>query len=471
MINSITLLGSSSGRNAGDAALISGIMDSIDCAFHGRLLYEIPTINPSYVYHNYQNRVRAVGMMPWHMSVKMLGLPTYQSLMRTELSLIFDAILFDKQLYNPLFNYLSTVWLMLPHAKRRGKKLGCFNVGVGPVHTARGQSMLRDTMELMDFITVRDTDSYNLLKAIGVKNERILITADAALNVPPSSPERVRGMIENCGLSADEEIVAINISAYLDTWAREQALLQDKAHGSSMRSDSTSPIGSTGSGSIGKDRFIQIAARALERVSKEIKAQFLFVCTQHHDVPVTRALMNAISTPVRRGLISNVNYNHYDMKGVLGQASLLFGMRLHATILATSMYTPSVALPHQPKVNHYFKTIGMQDYVLTFEAFSEDAMTELLLRGWSQRQAMREQLIQRIPVQQGRAALAADLVLALHRGDNMDEAMKTFSARLAETPGGAGIAFESSSTGDGAQSGAACALSPASLDEVQSLLG
>ena len=59
MIRSITLLGSSSGRNAGDAALMSGIMDAVDHACQRRLLFEIPTINTEFVWNNYENRVLA----------------------------------------------------------------------------------------------------------------------------------------------------------------------------------------------------------------------------------------------------------------------------------------------------------------------------------------------------------------------------------------------------------------------------
>jgi len=99
-IHSVTLLGSSSGRNAGDAAIMSGVMDSVDAAVGSRLLYEIPTIKPEFVRNNYQNDVRPVSMLPWNFSVKMLGLPTYRSVMRTDLSLVFDAVLFDRSLYN-----------------------------------------------------------------------------------------------------------------------------------------------------------------------------------------------------------------------------------------------------------------------------------------------------------------------------------------------------------------------------------
>ena len=76
MLNSITLLGSSSGRNAGDAALMAGIMDSIDEACESRILYEIPTIKPSFIHDQYKNRTRPVATLPWNLSLKMLGLPT-----------------------------------------------------------------------------------------------------------------------------------------------------------------------------------------------------------------------------------------------------------------------------------------------------------------------------------------------------------------------------------------------------------
>ena len=64
-LQTITLLGSSSGRNAGDAALIAAIMDGVDRACGRRLTYDIPTIRPSYIRGHYPNRTRPVGMMPW----------------------------------------------------------------------------------------------------------------------------------------------------------------------------------------------------------------------------------------------------------------------------------------------------------------------------------------------------------------------------------------------------------------------
>ncbi|GAI06544.1 unnamed protein product, partial [marine sediment metagenome] len=59
----------------------------------------------------------------------MLGLPTFLSVARTDMTIIFDAILFDRALYNPLFNFLSTLYFLIPFAKRKGKKIVYYNVG------------------------------------------------------------------------------------------------------------------------------------------------------------------------------------------------------------------------------------------------------------------------------------------------------------------------------------------------------
>ncbi len=404
MLNSITLLGSSSGRNAGDAALMSAIMDTVDSACKSELLYEIPTIKPKFVTDTYKNNVRPISMMPWNFSLKMLGLPTYRSVMRTDLSLIFDAILFDRALYNPLFNFLSTLSLLLPKAKRQGKKMGFFNVGTGPVTTQRGKEMLRDLANIMDFITVRDIDSYNILRDIGVTNPRLLIGADAALNVSSANEKRVQEILENLGLSSAKEILAVNINAYLNTWAepREKALTREE--------------------------FLTIYASALNRVLKKLHVPLLVVSTQHHDVDISQELISRLRYPGKIAFLSNVDYNHFEIKGVLAKVSLLFAMRLHAMILASSELTPIFGLSYQPKVDHYFKSVGLSDHTLQFSQFSEDSVAERLEQAWRDRSVIAEKLRTHIPRQKQEARKAASLVSAIYKNEDLDRAILTLTA-------------------------------------------
>lgn len=405
MIESITLLGSSSGRNAGDAALMAGVMDSIDGAMERPLRYEIPTIKPGFVTGTYRNRVRPVSMMPWHASVKMLGLPTYRSIHRTDLSLLFDAILFDRSLYNPLFNFLSSLYLMLPRAHRQGKKMACFDVGVGPVDSRAGCSMLREIAEQMAFITVRDEESLGILREVGVDNPRIIQAADAALLVESSPSARVDVVLEKAGLDPGEAILGININRYLDSWARPRR----------------EPMG--------KDRFLEVMSAAVGEVADQIGAAVLLVATQHHDVPISRELCRLLPPGIQSVVVSNQGLSPFEIKGILGRCSLLFAMRLHASILGSSALAPSLGLAYQPKVSFFYNSLGLGECCLDFDGFTKEGVVEHLMRGWKNRARIKEVLTARIPVLQFEACKASRLVAALARDEDMDAAFARIGAQ------------------------------------------
>jgi polysaccharide pyruvyl transferase WcaK-like protein len=394
-INSITILGSSSGRNAGDAALLSGIMDCIDDACGARMLYEIPTYRPSYIWYNYQNKVRPISMLPWHGTVGMLGVPTFNSIRRSKVTIIYDAMLFDRKLFNPLTNYMSSAWLYLKHLKAKGSIVGFYNVGAGPVTTQWGKKMLKELAELADFITVREVDSHNLLKDMGIDQDKMLITADNAIPVRPAKPEKVREIFSSLGMPLGQEILAININSYLNSWA------------------------GLGQKTLTPDSFISTYAAALNRFLKEVEVPVLFVATQHSDVPVTEKLMGAVNAPKGKALFSNVAYNHHDVKGVLENVSMLFGMRLHANILATSALTPAVAIVFQQKVKSYFDLLGLPKNVMSFADFSEEGLLQQLRYGWSNRDAIRERLREVIPVLSRETAKSAEIIAAIDRGEDI----------------------------------------------------
>lgn len=408
MISSITLLGSSSGRNSGDAALIAAIMDGIDAACGRRLLYEIPTIRPDYIRDHYPNRVRPVGMMPWQGTVRMLGVPTARSLARADLALVFDAILFDRALFNPLFNFMSSLYAMLPLLRRSGTPLAAYNVGVGPVTTAPGRAMLRAIIDQMDWVTVRDRDSLDLLRSIGVRQERVRLTADAALAAPSASDAQTDEVLRGFGLSPGEPVLAININRYLDTWA------------------------ASGRKSMGREAFLRVYAEALRGVVERLGVPVLFVSTQTHDAEISADLMRRLPAGTRAALLDNRRFDHVAVKGILRRVSLLCGMRLHSIILASAECTPVVGIAYQPKVAYYFRELEQEEGALSFDAFNPESLRDHILRGWDRRAELRAGLERRLPVLRRRSLWSARLVAAADR-DGRDGWKRAWDE---ETPGG-----------------------------------
>lgn len=398
-LQSITLLGSASGRNAGDAALIAAIMDGVDEACGRRLRYEIPTIRPEYIRDEYPNDSQPVGMMPWHGALRMLGIPTLRSIQRTDAILIFDACLFDRSLFNPLFNFLSSFYLMLPLAKKRGVPIIGFNVGVGPVHTKWGKKMLKKVVEMMDFITVRDQDSLDLLRECGVDNPRVQLAADAALNAPSGDRAEAAAIYKAAGIDIDEPKLGINVNRYLDTWA------------------------SADRESMGKEKFLQVFSEALKKVHAELKVPVVFVNTQHHDIEVSQELIDRLPPEIKTARIDNRDYNHAQIKGVLRHLDLLCGMRLHSLIMASAELAPVVGITYQPKVAYYFRELELPERTLSFDEFTPESLSTLILDGWRDREDLSKQLHKRIPVLKAKAAWSAELMAAFDRGGEELEAI------------------------------------------------
>jgi polysaccharide pyruvyl transferase WcaK-like protein len=252
----------------------------------------------------------------------------------------------------------------------------------------------------MDFITVRDEESFSILKNVGVTNPRILIGADAALSVRGADEARVASISSKIGMDTSRHWIGINVSKYLDTWVRPKRP------------------------SMGREKFLVSSAGAIEKFARASGVGLVMVSTQHHDLSLTNELANRISSDIPKAILSNTEYDHYDIKGVMGRLSLLFGMRLHATILASSELVPTIGLGHQPKVDYYFKVLGLPGLNMSFNDFSESALYNHFSDAWDKRDEIRAHLSSRIPQLKGEAARAAKIVAALHRGSSVDESFK-----------------------------------------------
>ncbi|MDP3479974.1 MAG: polysaccharide pyruvyl transferase family protein [Desulfoprunum sp.] len=390
MINSVCLLGSAGGRNAGDAALISGIMGAIDLRLQRKLLYRIPTPFPQFVKKTYlDNQVEAINIMPWTGSLKLFGLPTLKAIKQSDLSLVFDAVLFDRSLYNPMFNFLSSLSFLLPAAKKAGRKVGLFNCGIGPITTKMGEKMLKRVCDSCDFITIREAGSAEILKRIGVSEDRYIVTADAALNAPAVGEEELARIFREIGLDPRQDILAINVNKYLDTWTNHgKAKLDVKA-------------------------FLDILAGAIDQLNLSVQPPILLVSTYHGDIPITMELQKRLRVPQKVVVVDNKRYDHYQIKGILSKVSLLFAMRLHALILASSTGTPIAGLVYKPKVKHYFEQLGIVEACTTFADFNSEHLSQFLLENWNNRHATREILAREIPLLQKKAMIAADCVAEL----------------------------------------------------------
>jgi len=383
----ICVLGNYSGRNAGDAALLGGLLEDVS-ALYRDVRYIIPTIKPSFIYRHFSHyHVRPVSLMPWNLSLKIMGLPVLTSTLGADLILVTDAILFDFKLFNPLHNYLFTLSYVLPLARTRGVPVVLYNMSLGPVRTARGVKCLRRILNCADLIIVRDTDSLELLQRMGGVGEKLRVGADCALNVVPSDDARLEEIMRRESIFLDKRpTVGFNVNSYIDAFLRN------------------------GGKGIKRGAFIRIMGAVIDRTIQSFDVNALLVVTQLMDLEITEALMRATRRRDRVRLISNKSYSHNDLATILSRLEIFVGMRTHSLILATAVGIPVAGIISYPKNRGYLRSIGMGDQLIEFSDFSEENLWRLVARTWRDRGALRERLLPAIAREKARARHVAELL-------------------------------------------------------------
>ncbi|MFQ5598704.1 MAG: polysaccharide pyruvyl transferase family protein [Nitrospiria bacterium] len=387
MSRKICVIGNFSGRNAGDAAILGGLLSDLsehlkDCK------YLIPTINPGFVRKSYARYpVEAIGLLPWNLSLKIFGLPIVRSVLSADAVLVTDAILFDYKLFNPVYNYLSTLSLVLPLAKRKGIPVILYNVSLGPIYTKLGRWCLHRILQSTSLIMLRDRESSELLEKLSLVPERsrLFSTADCALNTVPSDEDFLSEIHTKEGIfGGTRPWMSVNINSYIDVYVRAYR----------------------GKG-VGTESFLSIMANVIDRIIDAFNVNIVVVVTQPMDIPITQRMLAKVQKREHVKMISNKDYSYQDIAAIFSKMEMHLGMRTHSLILASSVLTPIVGIIATPKNRGYMRSIEQDARMVEFQNFSVDSLFTVLKSTWEQREKIRGELAPIIEREKGKARQAA----------------------------------------------------------------
>jgi polysaccharide pyruvyl transferase WcaK-like protein len=365
----ITLLGSNSGNNLGDAAILSATLDLFSRALPS-VEFLVPSTNPDFINKNYgkQYNVRGINVMPWTGSIRLLGIPTFSAIARSDAALIGDGIIFGKKILNPLFNFLITLIFIAPWCKLTGCKLMCYCCGIGPFHNALSRWCAKSVMNLCDTVTLRDPDGIELARQIGV-TVPIELTSDVAFLNPISSEQRAREICRKEGISLEKPLLGINMTKYLDSWLAPGEGLSDKS------------------------AFVKEMGRSIKRACNSVKDKFSVVVFSTH--PMDEAIVRELARDIDAGVIENSRYLSHDIQAVMSLCDLFIGMRFHSLVLASSAGAPVIGLAYAPKVRGLMRSID-KELLVELADFSEKNFASLLVKAWGERKSLKEKQQQTI---------------------------------------------------------------------------
>lgn len=199
--------------------------------------------------------------------------------------------------------------LIIGMAKIVNKPVFVYAQGVGPINKAINRKITKYFLNKVEYISLRDRESSNLIKSIGV-NKSFEIVPDPVMGLDFRFSEKI---------NVNEEYIIISVR----DWRSKN------------------------------DYLIQIASACNYFIANDIEIKLLPMHGKE-DEKTSEKLASMINGDVE---ILKYDMNINQRINYIKNAKLMIGMRLHALIFAGNLGVPMIGISYDPKIDSYLKLI------------------------------------------------------------------------------------------------------------------
>jgi polysaccharide pyruvyl transferase CsaB len=263
-----------------------------------------------------------------------------------------------------------------------------YAIGAGPLEEPTTLKLVRQTLNRVAAVTVRERSARQVLEDAGVERE-ILVTADPALLMEPEPlPDET---LKREGLDGDRRLVGFSV--------REPGAAAPD---------------------IDQDSYHALLANAADYIVERLEADVVFVPMERSvlDVQHSHAVVAQMKRPQRATVLKG-EYTAGQLLSLVGHFEFAVGMRLHFLVFAALQRVPFVALPYAPKVAGFLEALKTDTPPL--KEVNAGRLIAYVDRAWDVRRRIRNRIGQLIPELQERARETNRIALRLLTGEHPDE--------------------------------------------------
>jgi polysaccharide pyruvyl transferase CsaB len=265
-------------------------------------------------------------------------------------------------------------------AKEHGVPVMLFAVGAGPLKDPNVQTAVREALDGVAAITVREKAAQQVLEEAGVRGE-LVVTADPALLLKPEPLPRNVLKIE--GLEGRKRLIGMSV--------REPGVAAPD---------------------IDPDRYHALLANAADFMVDRFDADVAFVPmersvldSQHSHAVIAKMLR------AQRARVLNGEFTSGQLLSLMGHFDFAVGMRLHFLIFAALRNVPFVALPYAGKVAGFLEDLKLPSPPL--HLVNPGRLCAHLDESWDARKSLRSSLAKSVPALQERSRQTVKMALEL----------------------------------------------------------
>lgn len=219
-------------------------------------------------------------------------------------------------------------------AKFYKKPVVFYSQGVGPIHKKWNRWLVKNTVNKVDAIFVRDSGSKELLETIGVKKP-IQIAADPVLGL--ELDKKTEEKIRKC-LKGEKRV-----GVYIRPWDNQ-------------------------------DRWLEPIKKALQYLILQGYMPYLIPMYYQQDNMLTRTLYDQLN---HQAVLIDRPLTIQEVLAYTSECEFIIGMRLHSLIMAATTNTPMIALSYDPKVFDFMNDMGISYCVSTQEITRDNFMEKI----------------------------------------------------------------------------------------------
>ncbi|MDD5704117.1 MAG: polysaccharide pyruvyl transferase family protein, partial [Dehalococcoidales bacterium] len=214
-------------------------------------------------------------------------------------------------------------------ARRSGVPAMTYAISAGPLHNPSVQRAVRESLQYIEAVTVRERRAQKILEDIGLHRE-IIVTADPALL---SQPEPV-----------DEDILRIEH-------------MTNKKHLVCMSVREPGPAAPD----INENIYHILLANAADFIIERFEADVVFIPMERQtfDMQHSYAVISRMLRPQHAWVLKG-EYRPEQVLSLIGHFDFAVGMRLHFLIFAALQGVPFIALPYAEKVGGFLDDMHIQ---------------------------------------------------------------------------------------------------------------
>jgi polysaccharide pyruvyl transferase CsaB len=364
----IGITGSYGGMNLGDEAILQSMLD--------QLRREVPGVEITVFSRNAEDTKRRHKVERAIPVRKLSRAEIVPEVERLDLLLFGGGgILYDAEARI----YLREVLV----AKEHGVPVMLFAVGAGPINDPTVQKAVREALDGVAAITVREKSAQQCLEECGVHHD-VIVTADPALLLKPEPLPRNALKFE--GLEGRRRVIGMSV--------REPGVAAPD---------------------LDPTVYHALLANAADFMVDRFDADILFVPMEHsvldsqHSHAVIAGMLRA-----QRARVLNGEYTSGQILAMMPRFSFVVGMRLHFLIFAALRGVPFVALPYAGKVSGFLEDLKLPAPPLNL--VNPGRLCAHLDQSFDDRKTVKATLAKSVPALQERSRETIKIALEVLKG-------------------------------------------------------